>query len=59
MTIHRRRNVVQLAHANTPYPSEPQCEALANSRCFEYAVFMNPWLLARGAYAQAEGRPKV
>ena len=55
MTIHRRKNVVELADAGTPYLGDPDWEAIANSRSFDHPVFVDPWLLPRGAFGKGGG----
>lgn len=55
VTIHRHRNVLQLADAGTPYPHDAQWEAIANSRTFAHPVFVDPWELPPGAFGKGGG----
>lgn len=55
VTIHRKHTVVERANAGTPYEMHPQWIALANSREFDYPVFVDPWVMPKGAFGEACG----
>lgn len=55
VTIHRTKTVVQLADAGTPYELDSKWVAIANSREFNHPIFVDPWVLPKGAFGDGAG----
>jgi 3'-phosphoadenosine 5'-phosphosulfate sulfotransferase (PAPS reductase)/FAD synthetase len=55
ITIHRTKSVVELANAGTPYETDPFWVEIANSRIFNAPVFIDPWVLPKGAFGESCG----
>lgn len=55
VTIHRAKSVVQLADEGTPYDTDPMWVEIANSREFKAPVFIDPWVLPKGAFGESCG----
>lgn len=55
ITIHRFQSVVERANAGTPYDTDPFWVEIANSRTFSAPVFIDPWVLPKGAFGDSCG----
>lgn len=55
VTIHRKETVVERADAGTPYEMDPFWVEIANSREFMAPVFIDPWVLPKGAFGESCG----
>lgn len=55
VTIHRKMSVVERADRGTPYEFDPYWVEVANSREFTIPVFMDPWVLPKGAFGDSCG----
>lgn len=55
VTIHRKKTVVEQADAGTPYDFDPKWIEIARSREFTHPVFIDPWVLPKGAFGDSCG----
>ena len=55
VTIHRSETVTERANAGTPYDTDPFWVEIANSRTFSAPVFIDPWVLPKGAFGDSCG----
>jgi 3'-phosphoadenosine 5'-phosphosulfate sulfotransferase (PAPS reductase)/FAD synthetase len=55
VTIHRSESVIERANAGTPYDTDPFWVEIANSRTFSAPVFIDPWVLPKGAFGDSCG----
>lgn len=55
VTIHRTRSVLELADAGTPYQTDEHWVRVANGHEWNEPVFMDPWVLPKGAYGESCG----
>lgn len=55
ITIHRKESVIERADAGTSYATDPFWVEIANSRTFEAPIFMDPWVLPKGAFGESCG----
>ena len=55
MTIDRTKPVTELANEGQAYDCDPFWVELANSRIFDRPVFMDPWVLPKGAFGESCG----
>lgn len=55
VTIHRTMSVVERADRGMPYEFDPYWVKVANSREFTVPVFMDPWVLPKGAFGNSCG----
>jgi 3'-phosphoadenosine 5'-phosphosulfate sulfotransferase (PAPS reductase)/FAD synthetase len=55
VTIHRTKNVVDLATAGAPYDFDPRWVEIANRHEFTHPVILEPWVLPRGAFGDGCG----
>ena len=55
ITIHRTQSVIERADAGTPYNFDPKWVEIGNSREFTHPVFVDPWVLPKGAYGESCG----
>jgi 3'-phosphoadenosine 5'-phosphosulfate sulfotransferase (PAPS reductase)/FAD synthetase len=55
VTIHRKNTVVQRADEGTPYDTDPFWVEIANQRTFDCPVFIESWVLPKGAFGDSCG----
>jgi hypothetical protein len=55
VTIHRKKSVVEQADAGTTYDFDPKWVEIAKSRVFNHPVFIDPWVLPKGAFGESCG----
>lgn len=55
VTIHRKLSVVEQADAGTPFDYEQRWAEIANGREFDHPIFMDPWVLPKGAFGEKCG----
>jgi hypothetical protein len=55
VTIHRSKNVVELADAGTPYDFDPKWVEVANSREWSLPVLVDDWVMPQGAFGDGCG----
>jgi len=55
ITIHRKETVIERADAGTPYDTDPFWVEVANSTTFNCPVFIEPWVLPKGAFGDSCG----
>jgi 3'-phosphoadenosine 5'-phosphosulfate sulfotransferase (PAPS reductase)/FAD synthetase len=57
VTIHRTRSVVEQADRGTSYAPDPFWAKVAMSKEYTLPIFMDPWILPKGALAENCGGP--
>lgn len=55
ITIHRKETVIERANQGTPYDADPFWVDIGNSRTFDAPVFIDPWVLPKGAFGDSCG----
>ncbi len=55
ITIHRTKSVIDQADAGVPYQFDEKWRLIAMSREFNEPIFMNPWVMPRGAFGESCG----